>query len=97
TVRHDTNEIYVSLGEAQDNRSLMSGRLNLLQRDRRAHAHIALLMEREARLSRGSTAVRDCSLASSRPHSTSIACGDTETHEYTADTSDSTAGIVGTR
>ncbi|GJW24627.1 putative reverse transcriptase domain-containing protein [Tanacetum coccineum] len=52
TVRQDTYEIYVRLGEAQDERSLMSGRLNLLQRDRRAHAHTALLMEREARLSR---------------------------------------------
>ncbi|GJT68507.1 hypothetical protein Tco_1019987 [Tanacetum coccineum] len=33
-------------------RSLMSGRLNMLFRDRRAHARTALLMEREARLSR---------------------------------------------
>ncbi|GKC27144.1 hypothetical protein Tco_1034438 [Tanacetum coccineum] len=52
TVRHDTYEIYVRLGEAQDERSLMGGRLNLLQRDRRAHAHTALLMKREAILSR---------------------------------------------
>ncbi|GJV42959.1 hypothetical protein Tco_1427495 [Tanacetum coccineum] len=52
TVRLDTDEIYVRLGEAQDERSLMSGRLNTLFRDRRAHAHTALLMEREARLSR---------------------------------------------
>ncbi|GJY04767.1 hypothetical protein Tco_0370707 [Tanacetum coccineum] len=51
TIRHDTYEIYVRLGEAHDERSLMSGQLNLLQRDRRAHAHTALLMEREARLS----------------------------------------------
>ncbi|GKF39044.1 hypothetical protein Tco_0119105, partial [Tanacetum coccineum] len=51
TVRQDINEIYVRLGEAQDERSLMSGRLNLQQRDRRAHAHTTLLMEREARLS----------------------------------------------
>ncbi|GJS49837.1 hypothetical protein Tco_0599958 [Tanacetum coccineum] len=28
----------------------MRGRLNLLQRDRRAHAHTVLLMEREAKL-----------------------------------------------
>ncbi|GKG49486.1 hypothetical protein Tco_0515938, partial [Tanacetum coccineum] len=32
--------------------SLMSGRLNTLLRDRRAHAQTALLIEREARLSR---------------------------------------------
>ncbi|GJW95442.1 putative reverse transcriptase domain-containing protein [Tanacetum coccineum] len=48
----DTDEIYMRLGEAQDERLLMGGRLNLLQRDRRAHAHTTLLMEREARLSR---------------------------------------------
>ncbi|GKF88434.1 hypothetical protein Tco_0259311, partial [Tanacetum coccineum] len=52
TVRQDTYEIYVRLGEAHDERSLMSGRLNTLMRDRRSHAHTALLMEREARLSR---------------------------------------------
>ncbi|GJS58136.1 hypothetical protein Tco_0652920 [Tanacetum coccineum] len=51
TVRQDTDEIYVRLGEAQDERSLISGQLNLLQRDRRTHAHTTLLMEREARLS----------------------------------------------
>ncbi|GJR23895.1 hypothetical protein Tco_0972422 [Tanacetum coccineum] len=92
-----TYEIYVRLGEAQDERSLMSGRLNLLQRDRRAHAHTALLMKREARLSCGSTTVRDYSLVSSRSHSAGISCGDTKTDEYTADISDSTAGTVGTR
>ncbi|GKB17075.1 reverse transcriptase domain-containing protein [Tanacetum coccineum] len=51
TVRHDIDEIYVRLGEAQDERSLMSGRLSMLFRDRRDHAHTALLMEREARIS----------------------------------------------
>ncbi|GJR14851.1 hypothetical protein Tco_0797503 [Tanacetum coccineum] len=52
TVRQDTNEIYGRLDDAQDDRSLMSDRLNMLIRDRRAHAHTALLMEREAKLSR---------------------------------------------
>ncbi|GJV43076.1 hypothetical protein Tco_1427612 [Tanacetum coccineum] len=33
-------------------RAVLSGRLNLLGRDRRSHAYTALLMEREARLSR---------------------------------------------
>ncbi|GKD85031.1 hypothetical protein Tco_1356185 [Tanacetum coccineum] len=51
TFRQDTNEIYVRLGEAQDERSLMRGRLSMLFRDRRAHAHTALLIEREARIS----------------------------------------------
>ncbi|GJW28196.1 hypothetical protein Tco_0045071 [Tanacetum coccineum] len=51
TVRQDTYVIYRRLDDAQDDKLLMSGRLNMLFRDRRAHAHIALLMEREARLS----------------------------------------------
>ncbi|GJW13421.1 hypothetical protein Tco_0017554 [Tanacetum coccineum] len=97
TLRQDTYEIYVRLGEAQDERSLMSSRLNLLQRDRCAHAHTALLIEREARLSRGSTTVRDCSLASSRLRSTNTACRDTETDEYTPNTGDSSPELVGTR
>ncbi|GJZ63448.1 hypothetical protein Tco_0619869 [Tanacetum coccineum] len=52
TVRQDTNEIYGRLDEAQEARAVLSGRLNLLGRDRRSHAYTALLMEREARLSR---------------------------------------------
>ncbi|GJT97889.1 ribonuclease H-like domain-containing protein [Tanacetum coccineum] len=52
TVRHDTDEIYVRLDDAQDERLLMSGQLNMLRRDRRAHARTARLMETEARLSR---------------------------------------------
>ncbi|GKD68369.1 hypothetical protein Tco_1322459 [Tanacetum coccineum] len=52
TVRHDTYEIYVRLDDAQYDRSLMSGRLNMLFRDRRAHSRTTLLMERTARLSR---------------------------------------------
>ncbi|GKA99392.1 hypothetical protein Tco_0827329 [Tanacetum coccineum] len=47
TVRQDTNEIYGRLDDAQDDRLLMSGRLNMLHRDRHAHARTALLMERE--------------------------------------------------
>ncbi|GKA75202.1 hypothetical protein Tco_0781580, partial [Tanacetum coccineum] len=52
TVIQDTNEIYGRLNEAQDARAVLSGRLNLLQRDRRSHAYTALLMEREVRLFR---------------------------------------------
>ncbi|GJY90768.1 hypothetical protein Tco_0505964 [Tanacetum coccineum] len=51
-VRQDTNEVYGRLDDAQDDRLLMSGRLNMLYRDRRAHAHTTKLMETEARLSR---------------------------------------------
>ncbi|GJU50731.1 putative reverse transcriptase domain-containing protein [Tanacetum coccineum] len=52
TVRQDTEEIYGRLDDAHDDRSLMSGQLNLLRRDRRAHARTARLMEAEAKASR---------------------------------------------
>ncbi|GJT65702.1 hypothetical protein Tco_1017182 [Tanacetum coccineum] len=51
-VRQDTDEIYTRLDDEQTERQLMAGRLNMLYRDRRAHARTALLMEREARMSR---------------------------------------------
>nr|GFD42714.1 hypothetical protein [Tanacetum cinerariifolium] len=38
--------------DEQTERQLLAGRLNMLFRDRRAHAHIHLLMEAEARMSR---------------------------------------------
>ncbi|GJW97087.1 reverse transcriptase domain-containing protein [Tanacetum coccineum] len=52
TVRQDTDEIYERLNDAQDDRLLMSGQLNLLRRDRRSHARTARLMKSEARASR---------------------------------------------
>ncbi|GKC27921.1 hypothetical protein Tco_1035215 [Tanacetum coccineum] len=52
TVRQDTDEIYVRLDDAQSDRSLMTGQLNVLRRDRRYHANTALLVEREARVAR---------------------------------------------
>ncbi|GKD94334.1 hypothetical protein Tco_1374171, partial [Tanacetum coccineum] len=52
TIRQDIDEIYVRLDDVHDDRSLMSGRLNMLHRDRRAHACTARLMETEAILSR---------------------------------------------
>ncbi|GJY52139.1 hypothetical protein Tco_0442986 [Tanacetum coccineum] len=51
-VTQDIDEIYVRLDDAHDERLLMSGQLNMLRRDRLAHAHTARLMETEARLSR---------------------------------------------
>ncbi|GJR68149.1 putative reverse transcriptase domain-containing protein [Tanacetum coccineum] len=60
--------------------------VNMLFKDRRAYGHTDLLIEKEARLSRGSTAVEDFRVVGSRPHLTGTACGDTETDEYTADT-----------
>ncbi|GJR81081.1 hypothetical protein Tco_0151866 [Tanacetum coccineum] len=52
TVRQDTDEIYVRLDDAQDERLLMSGQLNMLRRDKRAHARTTRLIETEAKLSR---------------------------------------------
>ncbi|GJV85331.1 putative reverse transcriptase domain-containing protein [Tanacetum coccineum] len=89
----ETYEIYVRLDDEQTERQLMAGRLNMLYRERCAHARTALLMEREARIYSASLADRDCSLASSRPRLAGSACGDTKTDEYIADTGDSTAGI----
>ncbi|GKF42771.1 hypothetical protein Tco_0126113 [Tanacetum coccineum] len=51
TVRQDTYEIYGRLDDAQDDRLLMSGQLNMLRRDRHAHARTTRLMETEAKLS----------------------------------------------
>ncbi|GKE26078.1 hypothetical protein Tco_1441462, partial [Tanacetum coccineum] len=44
-VRQYTDEIYGRLDDAQDDRLLMSCRLNMLYKDRRAHARTARLME----------------------------------------------------
>ncbi|GJZ98328.1 hypothetical protein Tco_0670781 [Tanacetum coccineum] len=51
-VRQDTDEIYMRLDDEQSQRQLLAGRLNMLFRDRRAHAHTRFLMETEARMSR---------------------------------------------
>ncbi|GJZ05966.1 hypothetical protein Tco_0539759 [Tanacetum coccineum] len=50
--RDDTDEIYTRLDDEQSGRQLLAGRLNMLFRDRRAHARTARLMETEARMSR---------------------------------------------
>nr|GEU32561.1 hypothetical protein [Tanacetum cinerariifolium] len=52
TVRQDSDEIYGRLDDAQDDRLLMSGQLNLLRRDRRSYARTVRLMKSEARASR---------------------------------------------
>ncbi|GJZ55854.1 putative reverse transcriptase domain-containing protein [Tanacetum coccineum] len=44
-VRQDTDEIYTRLDDEQSEQQLMAGRLNMLYRDRRAHARTARLME----------------------------------------------------
>nr|GFB97437.1 hypothetical protein [Tanacetum cinerariifolium] len=51
-VRQDIDEIYTRLDDKQTERQLLAGRLNMLFRDRRAHAYTRQLMETEARMSR---------------------------------------------
>ncbi|GKF55255.1 hypothetical protein Tco_0165595 [Tanacetum coccineum] len=51
-VRRDTYEIYTMLDDEQSQRQLLAGRVNMLFRDKRAHAHTRHLMETEARMSR---------------------------------------------
>nr|GEY62244.1 putative reverse transcriptase domain-containing protein [Tanacetum cinerariifolium] len=51
-VKQDTDEIYMRLDDEQTERQLLAGRLNMLFRDRRAHAYTRHLMKTEARMSR---------------------------------------------
>nr|GEV00210.1 hypothetical protein [Tanacetum cinerariifolium] len=48
-VRRDTDEIYSRLHDEQSERQLLAGRLNMLFRDRRAHAYTYHLIETKAR------------------------------------------------
>nr|GEU39380.1 calreticulin/calnexin [Tanacetum cinerariifolium] len=50
--KEDTDEIYRRLDDEQSERQLMAGRINMLFRDRRAHARIARLIETKAMMSR---------------------------------------------
>nr|GFA47384.1 hypothetical protein [Tanacetum cinerariifolium] len=51
-VRQDMDEIYTRLDDEQTEQQLLAGRLNMLFRDRCAHAYTRQLMETEARMSR---------------------------------------------
>nr|GFC52374.1 hypothetical protein [Tanacetum cinerariifolium] len=51
-VRQDTGEIYMRLDDEQTEQQLLADRLNMLFRDRHAHAYTHQLMETEARMSR---------------------------------------------
>ncbi|GJW12317.1 putative reverse transcriptase domain-containing protein [Tanacetum coccineum] len=62
-VRQDKDEIYTRLDDEQSERQLMAGRLNMLYKDRRAHARTARLIEAEAMITAGS----DYKATSSRP------------------------------
>ncbi|GKB78917.1 hypothetical protein Tco_0945812 [Tanacetum coccineum] len=52
TDSQDKDEVYTRLDDEQSPRQLLAGRLNMLFRDRRAHAYTRHQMEIEARLSR---------------------------------------------
>ncbi|GKE63474.1 hypothetical protein Tco_1513841, partial [Tanacetum coccineum] len=51
TVRHDIDEIYGRLDDAQTELQMVTGRVNMLFKDRRAHARTARLMKIKARMS----------------------------------------------
>nr|GEW44153.1 uncharacterized mitochondrial protein AtMg00810-like [Tanacetum cinerariifolium] len=51
-VRQDMDEIYMRLDDEHTERQLLAGRLNMLFKDRHAHAYTRHLMETEARMSR---------------------------------------------
>ncbi|GKD86211.1 hypothetical protein Tco_1357365 [Tanacetum coccineum] len=52
TIRQDTDKIYGRLDDAQTERQMVTSRVNMLFRDRRAYTRTARLMEIEARMSR---------------------------------------------
>nr|GEW84105.1 hypothetical protein [Tanacetum cinerariifolium] len=51
-VEQETTIMYGMMEEAQDDRSQLRGRVNLLYRDRHVHRHLAVMIEREARMAR---------------------------------------------
>ncbi|GJT83869.1 hypothetical protein Tco_1058211 [Tanacetum coccineum] len=65
-VRQDTDEIYTRLDDEQSQRQLLAGRLNMLFRDRRAHAYTRHHMGTEARLSREMSEIRELHAADRR-------------------------------
>ncbi|GKA04439.1 hypothetical protein Tco_0683559 [Tanacetum coccineum] len=93
TVRQDINEIYKRLDDAQTERQMVTSRVNMLFRDRRAHARTARLMEIEARI----TTVKDHRVAGNRPQETNTIDRGPEIDEDTTDTVDNTLESTGTR
>ncbi|GJR01787.1 hypothetical protein Tco_0524771 [Tanacetum coccineum] len=100
TVRQDTDEIYGRLDDAQTELHMVTSRVNMLFRDRRAHAHTARLMETEARIIAHpgvSTAVKDHKVAGSRQQETNTVDRGPKIDEDNTDTVDSTLESTGTR
>ncbi|GJY10153.1 putative reverse transcriptase domain-containing protein, partial [Tanacetum coccineum] len=51
-VEEETTSMYGIMEDAQDDRSLLRGRVNLLYRDRPIHSRLAVMVEREAKMAR---------------------------------------------
>ncbi|GJX25890.1 hypothetical protein Tco_0232186 [Tanacetum coccineum] len=51
-VEQETTIMYGIMEDAQDDRSQLRGRVNLLYRDRPVHRHLAVMIEREAKMAR---------------------------------------------
>ncbi|GJT74810.1 hypothetical protein Tco_1041535 [Tanacetum coccineum] len=106
-VRQDTDEIYTRLDDKHSERQLMAGRLNMLYRDRRAHARTARLIEAEARITAGSdyraTDSRpqetggDYKDANDRPQEREAVHRGTKAAEETSDSDDRVRETAGTR
>ncbi|GJV34861.1 reverse transcriptase domain-containing protein [Tanacetum coccineum] len=86
----DTDEIYTRLDDEQSGRQLLAGRLNMLFRDRRAHARTARLMKTEARMSREAWGARfyGCEDAGGRSQEGEAAHRGTEADKETSDSDD---------
>ncbi|GJV60450.1 hypothetical protein Tco_1466550 [Tanacetum coccineum] len=52
TVEHETTIMYDMMEDAQDNRSLLRARVNLLYRDMPVHRRLAVMIEKKARMTR---------------------------------------------
>nr|GFA88674.1 putative reverse transcriptase domain-containing protein [Tanacetum cinerariifolium] len=91
-VRRDTNEIYSRLDDEQSERRLLAGRLNMLFRDRRAHAYTRHLIETEARLSREAWTAAAYTDIDSDAVTTEISNPTTRTGDHTTRTCDHTTG-----
>ncbi|GKF52250.1 hypothetical protein Tco_0148717, partial [Tanacetum coccineum] len=105
----DTHEIYTRLDDEQSERQLIAGQLNMLYKDRRAHAHTARLIETEAMIvssavsdyratgSRPQEAVGDYRDAGGRSQEAEVVHKGTEAAKETLDSDDIVRETIGTR
>nr|GEU40316.1 putative reverse transcriptase domain-containing protein [Tanacetum cinerariifolium] len=94
-VRQDMDEIYSRLDDKQSERHLLAGRLNMLFRDKRAHAYTRHLMETEARprgLATYTDIDSDAVTTETSNHTTGTGDHTTGTGDHTTGTGDSPTG-----